>query len=207
MLYNITNVDSQILRTQLEEKEEPIDLSNYYHHQNFLSQSEINSIVNIAEHKTHRATTFSGASDEKRKSNISWIAPQEENLDNSWVFRKIAKLAYAANEHMYKFDIYGMYEALQYTVYDGSEDGFYCAHVDHGKNFYKRKLSIVIQLSDPSEYEGGDLLTITSDSAQPMPKGLGMAIIFPSWMLHEVTPVTKGTRRSLVCWISGPPFK
>jgi len=207
MLYNITNVDSEVLRTQLEEKEKPLDLSNYYFNKNFLSQPEINSIINIAEHKTHRATTFSGSSDEKRKSNISWIAPQEENLDNSWLFKKIANLAYAANEHMYKFDIYGMYEALQYTVYDGSEDGFYCAHVDHGKNFYKRKLSIVIQLSDPSEYEGGDLLTITSDSPKAMPKGLGMAVIFPSWMLHEVTPVTKGTRRSLVCWISGPPFK
>ena len=70
MLYNITNVDSQILRTQLEEKEGPIDLSNYYHYQNFLSQSEINSIVNVAEHKTHRATTFSGASNEKRKSSL-----------------------------------------------------------------------------------------------------------------------------------------
>jgi PKHD-type hydroxylase len=203
MLY----VDSENIREDLERKEKAIDLSNYYYQPNFLSQKEIDFLIEIAEDKTQRATTFSGESNEKRRSNVGWISPKEDGRDNSWVFQKISALASAANKHMYNFDICGMYECLQYTVYNGDEKGFYCAHVDHGKNFYKRKLSIVIQLTDPAEYEGGDLLTITSDSPNVVPKGLGMAVIFPSWMLHEVTPVTSGTRRSLVCWISGPPFR
>ena len=207
MLYNITNIESEKLDQLLQTAEEKVDLSNYYYQENFFSQEEIDKIINQTESKTYRATTFSGSNESFRKSNIAWINPFEDNIDNSWLFKKIAELTFAANNQIYGFDIYGMFESIQYTVYDGSEEGFYCAHVDHGKNYYKRKLSVVVQLSDPANYSGGDLLLHTKSSPHVMPKGLGTTVIFPSWMLHEVTPVTGGVRRSLVSWVSGPPFK
>ena len=46
-----------------------------------------------------------------------------------------------------------------------------------------------------------------SDSPEYMPREQGQIIVFPSYTLHEVTPITKGTRYSLVSWVSGPSFK
>jgi PKHD-type hydroxylase len=63
-------------------------------------------------------------------------------------------------------------------------------------------------LSDPSEFEGGELQVKTdSDEAITLEATQGRAWFFPSWALHRVTPVTKGVRRSLVIWVGGPPFK
>ena len=73
--------------------------------------------------------------------------------------------------------------------------------------FSRRKISITVQLSDPSEYEGGDLQIKINAGQSDTPKGLGNVVIFPSYLLHRVTPVTKGLRRSLVLWITGPAFK
>lgn len=208
-----------------------IDHNNYYWFQNSFSKVEIDRIITENEPRTAAATTFSGADDSLRKSNITWIEktqkawsrgiesgestkmPWEEGgdmcltIDNSWIFQRFANMALEANANNFKFDLWGMYEGIQYTVYKGGDKGFYCGHVDHGKNYYKRKLSMVCQLSDPDSYSGGDLLIHTKNHPIVMPRGLGTVICFPSWMLHEVTPVLKGTRRSLVLWISGPPFK
>ncbi|WP_369809252.1 2OG-Fe(II) oxygenase [Oceanicoccus sp. KOV_DT_Chl] len=68
----------------------------------------------------------------------------------------------------------------------------------------RRKISISIPLNDPSEYEGGELqfnaggLLLTPDQEK------GKALMFPSWMMHRVTPVTLGRRYSMVVWIHGP---
>jgi PKHD-type hydroxylase len=70
-----------------------------------------------------------------------------------------------------------------------------------------RKLSFVLFLNDVSEYEGGKLLLY--NATEPLiPEALkGTIVFFPSYVLHEVTPVTKGTRNTLVGWVSGPRFK
>jgi PKHD-type hydroxylase len=64
-----------------------------------------------------------------------------------------------------------------------------------------------MQLSDPSEYEGGDLLLHTGDEPIVINKQKGMLVMFPSYTLHEVTPVTKGERYSLVAWVHGPKLR
>jgi PKHD-type hydroxylase len=70
-----------------------------------------------------------------------------------------------------------------------------------------RKLSLTIQLSDPFSYNGGELHLFTGNEPTIIPKEQGKLISFPSYVLHEVTPVTKGERYSLVAWITGPQFK
>jgi PKHD-type hydroxylase len=71
-----------------------------------------------------------------------------------------------------------------------------------------RKLSMAMLLSDPSEFEGGEFqVKTTSDDVQTLEVKKGRAWFFPSYMLHRVTPVTKGVRRSLVLWVGGPQFK
>jgi PKHD-type hydroxylase len=80
-------------------------------------------------------------------------------------------------------------------------------HQDFGGSGASRKLSVVLQLSDPSEYEGGELQILTSGQAISIQKKRGLITVFPAWTLHQVTPVVKGTRQTLVTWISGPQFK
>ena len=99
---------------------------------------------------------------------------------------------------------------MQLTNYDSEEQGMYGWHVDMGGHTDRpcRKLSIVLQLSDPVEYEGGVLeLQPSGANIVRMRKQRGLIIAFPSWTLHQVTPVTQGSRQSLVAWITGPAFK
>lgn len=133
-----------------------------------------------------------------RRTKVYWI-PQSDHI-NSILINAITE----ENELRYGFDLSGTSERLQYTVYTEEEQGHYDWHIDAMKPL-KRKLSAVVQLSDPSEYEGGEL-QIQNGGIHVVEKKKGTCVVFPSWMSHRVTPVTKGVRRSLVVWIEGPPF-
>lgn len=125
------------------------------------------------------------------------------NDKTSWVFNKLEGAINQVNSETYKFDLLGFHDAIQLLEY--KPGGFYEWHMDNGNlNFSHRKLSIVIQLTDPSEYEGGDLEFFNNGTAA---KGLGNLVLFPSYMFHRVLPVTSGLRRSLVAWISGQPYR
>ena len=70
-----------------------------------------------------------------------------------------------------------------------------------------RKLSLSLQLTDPSQYEGCDLQFQGGRRIETAPRTRGALIAFPSYVLHRVTPITRGVRKSLVCWVSGPEFR
>jgi PKHD-type hydroxylase len=108
------------------------------------------------------------------------------------------------NQEFYKFQITEISEEIQYTVYNSDDEGYYDWHLDMTLN-KRRKLSLICQLSDPSEYEGGEL-QIHTGNITTLEKEKGTVFLFPSYILHRVTPVTKGTRRSIVLWIEGPAF-
>ena len=110
------------------------------------------------------------------------------------------------NERFFGFDIFGINEGFQFTNYKAPGDK-YGKHVDRSFDFIVRKLSVSIQLTDPKEYNGGELYLYDSDKGTLMDKKQGTLIIFPSYVLHEVMPVTKGERNSLVTWVTGNQFK
>ena len=149
--------------------------------------------------------TDTGSTNEKiRKTEIGWIPTTEEN---AWLFRKLTDLIIQANAQWFGFDLNHI-ENLQYSIYH--EGDFYDKHVDHhfqGPGQYPRKLSFTMQLTDPSEYEGGETMLITSQEPFPISKEKGAITFFPSYTLHEVRPITKGTRKALVGWIHGPRWK
>ena len=124
----------------------------------------------------------------------------------SEIYLKIFSLTEKINNDIFNFNITELYK-IQYTEYDESYNGHYDWHVDagNGENS-RRKLSIIVQLSDPCEYEGGELQLFDEGEPKICDKTKGTIIIFPSYLLHRVTPVTKGTRRSLVTWAVGPKF-
>ena len=93
-------------------------------------------------------------------------------------------------------------EVLKYV-----EGDHQARHSDWGGTNSKRKLSVSIQLSDPDDYEGGDLELRWGKDPMKANREQSMITVFPSWTMHRVTPVTRGRRFSLVAWVSGPPFK
>lgn len=142
--------------------------------------------------------------DEIRKTDIAWFNATDEN---AWIFRKLTDIIKQANDQWFGFDLKTI-EALQYSVYN--EGDFYDGHVDHhfqGPGQYCRKLSFTMQLTDESEYEGGQTLMHTSHEPFAIPKKKGTITFFPSYTLHEVTEITKGTRKALVGWVLGPRWK
>ena len=125
-------------------------------------------------------------------------------MGNDKIINKVvAKLA------TFHTDIQTMPEQIQYTEYLAEDAGHYTWHQDIGPNDASlRKISITIQLSDAEEYEGGDLqIWKGGDSVDNCPRGAGVAVIFPSYMMHRVTTVSKGIRKSLVLWIGGSHYK
>lgn len=138
-----------------------------------------------------------------RESKIVWITPE---LEINWVYKRLTDIITNLNAEYFRFDLFGLIESLQFTEYN-APSGHYSKHVDSAFDGPVRKLSITIQLSDPKDYEGGELQIHLNDTPNVMKKEQGTLIAFPSPTLHEVTPVTKGRRYSLVGWITGKPFK
>lgn len=142
-----------------------------------------------------------------RSSNTSWI---ELNDQTQWLYHRLAHVANHVNSRHWRFDLYGFSEHFQFTQYESAHMGHYSWHVDRGvdhTSISPRKLSMVVQLSDPAEYEGGNLELLVGEHATLIPKQAGLIAFFPSYVLHRVTPVTSGTRYSLVGWITGPNFR
>ena len=140
-----------------------------------------------------------------RRSKISWLGNSEET---KWIFERLAHVVSSLNSKFYRFDLTGFGENLQLTNYDQTENGMYGWHQDYGGDqSASRKLSVVLQLTDPSNYEGGNLQIMTTGNPQTVNKRRGLIVAFPSYVLHQVTPVTSGSRQSLVAWVSGPAFR
>jgi PKHD-type hydroxylase len=112
----------------------------------------------------------------------------------------------AVNRAVFKFHLGGVPEFDRPTVlrYTAEAGGHHDHHSDSSAVFATRKLSFTVQLSDPDAYTGGDLEFLNADG--PVARRRGDIIVFPSFMVHRVAPVTSGVRHSLVGWVHGHTF-
>lgn len=141
--------------------------------------------------------------DDLRQSAVVFLDPGEKT---DWIYRKISMFALECNATRYAFDLSGYQQPLQLTKYQ--EGDFFDWHLDFAAGpVSHRKLSITVQLSDPDSYEGGDLQFQINQNRVDAPRTRGTVVVFPSFILHRVTPVTRGERMSIVGWISGPPYR
>lgn len=190
----------------------------------WFSQEEIDKIQTLADkHPLKRgrvginAKTISLEEVEKvRISDIKYFFRNDVTiLETEWIFQKIDNLLTEINQTYFGFDLYPS-NSFQYTTYDSALKGRYDWHMDSFLNGFPvpeewgtntRKLSISVFLND--DYEGGDFQLALSNQETPKTfRGApGDAIIFPSFLTHRVTPVTKGIRKSLVVWNEGPSWK
>jgi PKHD-type hydroxylase len=151
-------------------------------------------------HKTARINAEnSNVVDLKTRDTDVWVIHE----DHHWVDALICTAALTANQ-TFELNISGLMERPQLLRYKAPSNG-YDWHMDIGRgDASTRKISISILLND--DYEGGELgFFITGD--QSIKPDTGQAIAFPSFLPHRVTPLTKGIRWSLVCWITGEPFR
>ena len=174
--------------------------------ENGFTDEELDAICIMGERASPQsALVGAGVNDEKiRGSTISW-------LDNEgWLADKLQHIDRQLNGKFFGLDLWGFGELFQYTTYKYVKKSkqHYDWHMNNGPNDnVPRKLSMVLQLSNPSEYEGGDLELMTGNIPHVCKKQKGLLYAFPSYILHRVTPITNGTRRTLVVWTSGPRFK
>jgi PKHD-type hydroxylase len=180
-----------------------LDKINFYAFwKNAFSKEECQTIINIAKNKGLIKGKTKSESD-VRDSKISWLYAID-GID--WVFRRVTNITLNLNERFFQFDLFGLNEGFQFTNYT-APSGKYGKHIDRAMNIPVRKLSISIQLTNPDEYKGGELYLYDDDKGTLMDKEQGTLIIFPSYILHEVMPITKGERNSLVTWVTGEQFK
>lgn len=135
------------------------------------------------------------------------------NHTNEWLFFKLLTVAELINDNFYRFDLLG-FDHFQYTEYNGAGTKYdYHTDMIFGKDVpigheISRKLSFSLVLSDTQEYEGGDLeIKLTSRSTEKIDQKRGRVIAFPSYLLHRVSPLISGSRKSIVFWAVGPKFK
>lgn len=183
----------------------PLNYGNYYYFSNTFSPEELEKIRELGERtqKEKGGVTEEGVITDTRISEIGWIGMEQEAI---WLYDKIADLVIEANTAMWNLDVSGYHDHFQYTTYYGG-GGHYDWHTDVGPGMANRKISVVLQLSNPEDYTGGDLELNGGGGIIRPPKDLNTLVIFPSFVLHRVTPVLTGTRKSLVIWLSGPPLR
>jgi len=184
---------------------------SYVWYDNLFDEEELKKIQlqsinkNLSESKTAGIGSKNDKNTKIRKSDTHFLYAQKE--ENHWIFKKIGNLINETNNNWFKYKLDHL-ENLQYTVYKSTQKQFYKAHVDTILNNFSnttRKLSFSLLLND--NFEGGDLNLFYSSVPTTVEKKKGRIYFFPSYALHEVTPVTKGVRKSLVGWVRGPHFQ
>lgn len=179
---------------------------------NGFTDEEIDAIVKYCDAAgTEQGVTFGATTPEDiEKHRVSNVKFHDRTEDTAWIFDKLNFIIQAANEQFYNFHLNG-YASFQYTTYDPA--GRYDWHTDmsFGKKFGEdaepRKLSLTLLLND--DFEGGEFQVNDGkeEMAITMPMNKGRIVLFPSFMIHRVKPVTKGIRKSLVVWVLGPKFR
>jgi PKHD-type hydroxylase len=173
-----------------------------------LSEAAISS---VQDNQTEELIPAPVLNNQVRRSLVSFHTVTSEN---SWIFDRFNSVIEMINNRWYNVDING-YDQFQYTEYHDYNQGHYGWHSDIflgalPANSYSetRKLSLTLLLNEPEvDFEGGELQFGHELKHESAKMKRGTIVVFPSFSLHRVAPVTKGVRKSIVIWILGPKWK
>jgi len=178
------------------------------HKENFLSESQCVKLMRYLERNEPTISELAGKYDDNI-TNKEVRDNQEVKINDEKLNNKLKMVFELANHSIFKYNIQELesVKILKYGV-----GGKYKWHTDCGaKETSTRKLTAIVQLSDETNYEGGDLeFGITDETGKHNHKAKrtrGSITIFPAFLSHRVTPITKGTRHSLITWMNGDCFK
>ncbi|WP_435259735.1 2OG-Fe(II) oxygenase [Thioclava sp. FR2] len=171
------------------------------------SPDECDQITALARDATRDAGLVGGQTAHSiRRADICWL---DDVPGADWVLDRMMRIVAEANRESFGYDLTDFGESPQVARYGAEREGHFDWHSDIGAGAWaaKRKLTIVVQLSDPTDYDGGALELRPNSNITSAPRQRGLATIFPSFVLHRVTPVTAGERWSLTLWSHGPAFR
>lgn len=202
-MYSVREFDTEFYEPQYPE---------FAFYDNHFSPPELKELDLIfSSHEFNKAyvggeNSIGGVNLDVRDSETSWLYINDAN---SWFHGKMKFIINNLNDRFYKMDL-RHFNPYQLTQYKEESKQRYDWHTDSGpgvKINSIRKLSCVLFLSDLDEFEGGTFEYKIGKDECVVEQKRGRVIVFPSYTLHRVTPVTKGVRRSIVTWVSGPLFK
>lgn len=184
----------------------PTGFTRMYCVPRILDDEEMDGLIALARsHGLTAGTTSGGGNDPRiRRSQVMWLRRAD---GHEWLYERIWQQIEQMNQKVFGFDITEFNGAIQLARYDASDEGFYNWHMDNGDKNSGRKISFSVQLSHSDDYEGGDLELWYKMRGVPASRERGAIVAFPSFVMHRVTPVTKGERFSLVAWIIGPRWR
>lgn len=175
-----------------------------------LTDAECDAIIKRAAnyHPQEATVGFSGdlRSDHvQRSSIIRWLdAGREKDIVS-----RIMSFVQSSNRSNFGADIVAPFE-IQFTEYQSTTKGHYDWHQDvwlESDRPYARKLSVVVQLSSATDYQGGEFEFFGVQNPGTTFLDRGSMLIFPSFLQHRVLPVRDGNRKSLVTWVEGPNWR
>lgn len=171
------------------------------------SKEECEKIINIASDKYSTKARVGNGEASRAALEIRDVDQYHIGLndDTRWIYDKLAYAVTKVNHGFYDFNISGITHELQLLHYRSDDgNGHYDWHVDIGTgNSACRKISVSVMLSPEDDYEGGNLEVNDHGVMKNAVREQGSINMFPSYLLHRVTPVTKGERWALVIWING----
>ena len=171
----------------------------------FLTDAEMDKL--LAEHEASVKDALLGAGEKNPRVRRSQVAFFSAEAQHRWLYERVWECAQEINRLGLGVDISGLEGNIQLARYDSSDQGFYDWHTDFAGYRPLRKISISIQLSRSEDYDGGDLELFVLNQPQKVERARGALIAFPSFVLHRVAPVTRGTRWSLVAWVLGKRWR
>jgi len=178
---------------------------HFTQHASGLTDEELARMRRIGDALEARPVRLYGRHDESNVKALGSDFPLNEKT--AWFYDRMAALARQINAESYRYDLTGFHENFYFLRYEAPGEHFNW-HVDiGGETPAPRKLSLVLQLSDPSEYEGGEFDVLVSSSHARAAKVKGWITAFPAYKIHRVTPVTRGIRRTLSMFLVGPNFR
>jgi PKHD-type hydroxylase len=184
-------------------------LQCYAHMIQAFNAEEVEKIREIEELQTFQQGTVGGGTlsqEAIKKARDSSVFFMNHDENTNWLYQKMGSLIGTANKDHFMYDV-DDFGPMQYTKYE--LNGHYTWHWDvfFGYQTKQRKISVVVMLNEPEDYEGGDFQICINgnlDEIKTIRPKKGDALFFASWMPHRVTSVTSGERNTLVTWVTGP---
>jgi PKHD-type hydroxylase len=179
--------------------------------QGLFSDAELDAITKIGDGLALEKAELSGGGagyEDIRSTLVAWM---ERSAETEPLYRRMEEAVLALNARFFRFDLSGL-ATFQYALYGGQDGGHFDWHKDYGRDpadpaREPRKLTLSLQLSKPSDYEGCDLQVRAGNQIDTAPRARGALVAFPANVLHQVTPIRSGVRKTLVVWAVGPEFR
>jgi predicted 2-oxoglutarate/Fe(II)-dependent dioxygenase YbiX len=182
---------------------------DYWYQKDFYNKKQIKDLTSFIEKNYDNVQQKSRTpKDEagKFKKNTNTLAITWEKVKHLTGHLEASVNAYNENNFGYTLFPFNNLMKLLLNIYDSKQKGEYGWHYDCARSDLKDfKLSILVNLSE--KYEGGELQFFQGNQYTVKDFTPGTLLLFKSYINHRVTPVTKGVRKTLALFCSGPKFR